>query len=750
MTAHAAQLKSRTPVQPVPGAVLQRQCGCGQHTVAGAKCTECSKKDAVLQRLSNGGAAPALAPPAVATVLTSGGRPLEPAIRAFMERTLSGDFSRVPAASRSPGPTMASAVVGPSDDHYEREAHQAADRVRDLAAPFAGPHAEPPRYDFGGVRIHTGALAAAAAESVDAHAFTLGNHIVFGNGQYAPDLSAGRQLIAHELTHVIQQGSAPTAGRIQRAGAGTNFLRGVRDVLFFIPSLLGFELSYSEDELLEYLQGIDDKDQPEGGYYSDDKARQVVKKWAAGNTKFALDTKKKKLLIREMQGGIVTDGDRQGIMTLLEGTPNQSLVGLLSPANIDSAELFNDLNSGVYAHKLVRWFIAHRAVQRDLFLDKFAHWFAAENFVSAQRPLAERVLHDIFAVTSGLDFSDDAEFKNEVVKRVSVSTQMTESQAAKNGFDYPENVSEKDGCADYQPPAQGYKFNLANARVNKDARKYWTDAIVHPTLIYYFNLTAEGRENAYDALTKLFTPQDSICDKTLIHCDYLVNVIQFRTYAETLGVDKFNSYVKSGRIHMRLTWSGFPLPNLFDSRSPKALGYRQDIRPNSKDDLLIGDHVTFWNHLAFDGLNVRQQSPWRLENAVLTDKDSAGRDLFQGHGSGPPQTEHGMLKELTQAYNAFARKAISITNDISHGHPEKDALRLQEYPYVIWENSDWFVVDSGSDPLRANRRYKLQLADEASPETDVLLPGLLDPHDRSILGTVDRPIESSPAKVPEP
>ena len=50
-----------------------------------------------------------------------------------------------------------------------------------------------------------------------------------------------------------------------------------------------------------------------------------------------------------------------------------------------------------------------------------------------------------------------------------------------------------------------------------------------------------------------------------------------------------------------------------------------------REDLIIGDHVIFWNHLAFDGLNERQYSPWRLENAVLIDKTETEEDLFEGH-----------------------------------------------------------------------------------------------------------------------
>jgi hypothetical protein len=58
--------------------------------------------------------------------------------------------------------------------------------------------------DLSDVRVHSGPAAFAAAESVDAHAFTLGHNVVFGAGQYAPGTTAGRRLLAHELAHVVQ------------------------------------------------------------------------------------------------------------------------------------------------------------------------------------------------------------------------------------------------------------------------------------------------------------------------------------------------------------------------------------------------------------------------------------------------------------------------------------------------------------------------------------------------------------------
>jgi hypothetical protein len=60
-------------------------------------------------------------------------------------------------------------------------------------------------HDLGGVRVHRGAEAEHAAAAVDAAAYAVGSHVVFGRGQYAPETAAGRRLIGHELAHVVQQ-----------------------------------------------------------------------------------------------------------------------------------------------------------------------------------------------------------------------------------------------------------------------------------------------------------------------------------------------------------------------------------------------------------------------------------------------------------------------------------------------------------------------------------------------------------------
>jgi hypothetical protein len=61
-------------------------------------------------------------------------------------------------------------------------------------------------HDFSNVRIHNDGAAAKSAQSINALAYTTGNNIVFNTGQYAPDSDGGKKLMAHELTHVVQQG----------------------------------------------------------------------------------------------------------------------------------------------------------------------------------------------------------------------------------------------------------------------------------------------------------------------------------------------------------------------------------------------------------------------------------------------------------------------------------------------------------------------------------------------------------------
>ena len=70
--------------------------------------------------------------------------------------------------------------------------------------------------DFGAVRIHDGPAAAGVAKAVRARAFTLGRDVIFGEGRYAPETAEGTHLLAHELTHVVQQSTGSSGRSLQR------------------------------------------------------------------------------------------------------------------------------------------------------------------------------------------------------------------------------------------------------------------------------------------------------------------------------------------------------------------------------------------------------------------------------------------------------------------------------------------------------------------------------------------------------
>lgn len=150
-------------VMRMPEPQLQRACECE----GGGDCAKCqsdqkqSQAPAQVQpqRVDSSTRGGAAAPASVNQTLTSAGRPLDRATRTFMEPRFGQDFSHV--------------------------------------------------------RVHSDAAAARSAHDVNAKAYTVGNNIVFGSGSFAPQTDAGRQLIAHELTHVVQQ-TGGSGAAIQR------------------------------------------------------------------------------------------------------------------------------------------------------------------------------------------------------------------------------------------------------------------------------------------------------------------------------------------------------------------------------------------------------------------------------------------------------------------------------------------------------------------------------------------------------
>ena len=105
-------------------------------------------------------------------------------------------------------------------------------------------------HDFSRVRVHSGGSAEQSAREVNAYAYTVGHDIVFGAGQFAPETHAGRRLIAHELTHVVQQSGADGMNVGQ-----SNDKRGLSTIHFFRSPAVAVQRApvLTEPEALERL-----------------------------------------------------------------------------------------------------------------------------------------------------------------------------------------------------------------------------------------------------------------------------------------------------------------------------------------------------------------------------------------------------------------------------------------------------------------------------------------------------------------
>lgn len=189
-----SRMDQHAGVITTPGAVMQRACACGK-SASGltGECEECARQKSLGLRakLETGPAGDALE------------READRVADAMVESAT--DMSHPGAVS----PVKLSREASPDADAAAADTGLVGQALR-------GPsQALPPverayfeqglGHDFSRVRVHTDALAAASARSVQAKAYTVGRDLVFGAGHYAPQHREGRRLLAHELTHVAQQ-----------------------------------------------------------------------------------------------------------------------------------------------------------------------------------------------------------------------------------------------------------------------------------------------------------------------------------------------------------------------------------------------------------------------------------------------------------------------------------------------------------------------------------------------------------------
>lgn len=233
--------------------------------------------------------------------------------------------------------------------------------------------------DFGHVRVHTGPQAAVSAQAIGARAYTVGRDVVFGSGQYAPGTAEGKQLLAHELAHVLQQkasASAPqhsliigpaddeyereadqiarqvTQGEGQRAGAVRHYTLSILTQPRIQRVGVGEWLArffgggtFSQEELLAYLGGLDARGTIEDDFDSDNKARAIVDAWKDGGSPYVLTARRVVLLIKEMQSGFTGDDDERAILELLERSSNANLAVIFGSGGVSARSLNDDFHT---------------------------------------------------------------------------------------------------------------------------------------------------------------------------------------------------------------------------------------------------------------------------------------------------------------------------------------------------------------------------------------------------------------------
>ena len=575
-------------VMRMPEPQLQRACACG------GACPKCQTErpghgheHLQTKRVLASDTGQIAAPPIVHEVLRSPGQPLDPGTRAFMEQRFGYDFSKV--------------------------------------------------------RVHSGAAAEQSARDVNAHAYTVGHNIVFDAGRFAPGTEQGGRLLAHELTHVIQQSGSSN----------------------FSPIYAGHSLQ-----------------------------RKVILK---------------------------------------------------------GSELKN----------------------RSAFI-KARKWTDVSQ--------AQSIMDDMAAAGDVFDFENEKELELEIVKRLSTVKHMEESQAnfsTQGAFAYPfseTNQTELYGprvnyaAREYWEPPVSDDYADRDTKANRKKNAELRQARRSSRFSFYgdqapgeygWKLSKKGQLDPYKAVALLFTLQSLPRRRSLLHCDHLVSLVNMLSLADAIGPADFNGRVKSlGTGQFILRWDTFWDLHLFThirsvegewAQVPEVgkvqrpgLMTTQRVRPSSAADLIVGDHVVFFNHIAYDLINEGFGNAWRLENAVLVKRGSKGEpmgDIFLGHGSGH-RTAAELLDKLAGEFNKVSSEAETLTKGAKSSNKKTQADARSQLA-IRFPNIKAVGADFRIQGVAGCRGWFDEPFDKLKKISSKDVIGPKDPCFPAQMNWVERPIESA-------
>lgn len=212
------------------GGILQRKCACGNAADSSGTCATCQKK---------GKMAPLEQIQTKLTINQPGDRYEQEADRVADQVLAAPTHSAV-----SDAPPRIQRFAGQTTGRADMAAPASVDRVLSSPGSPLDPALQQDMeerfgHDFSSVRVHTDEPAKRSALEVNANAYTVGHRIVFGAGRYAPGTHEGRRLLAHELTHTVQQNAARNldsdAKREQLSTVGSRLVQ--RDGESNVPTL---------------------------------------------------------------------------------------------------------------------------------------------------------------------------------------------------------------------------------------------------------------------------------------------------------------------------------------------------------------------------------------------------------------------------------------------------------------------------------------------------------------------------------
>ncbi len=217
-----------------------------------------------------------------------------------------------------------------------------------------------PRFgrDLSHVRVHTGALAAASAQAVAARAYAVGSHVVFDANEYAPGSASGRKLLAHELSHVVQNaGASPaTPTRISQPGDRLEVAaeRNAAQVLSSSPNPSAMQSSgaSSAATLHRYTvpMSVECKDAP--GWM--DRNSPYAPEWAQTNCQYSFDGQTNVSAARKTAGGVSVTATGHPKLT----------VGVQCPTDLPEWGMGKPPKTQLAWMKMIRVLDAHEGLHR--------------------------------------------------------------------------------------------------------------------------------------------------------------------------------------------------------------------------------------------------------------------------------------------------------------------------------------------------------------------------------------------------